>query len=46
MGRSSRTDVTTLGFAISLITSASVVSADCFLVFLLAIYHHFIGAGA
>jgi hypothetical protein len=46
MGRCSRTDVATLGFAISRMTSASVALADCFLVFLLAMYHHFTRFGS
>ena len=37
----SRADISTLGFAISLMTSASVALADCFCVFPLAIHPDF-----
>jgi hypothetical protein len=40
-GLCSRADIATIGFAISLVTSASVALADCFLVFRLAIRHDF-----
>jgi hypothetical protein len=39
-------DVATLGFAISLMTSASVALADCFFVFLLPISDDFTSPGA
>jgi NAD(P)-dependent dehydrogenase (short-subunit alcohol dehydrogenase family) len=39
-------DVATLGFAISLMTSASVALSDCFFVFLLPIPHDFTSPGA
>jgi len=37
----SRADLATLGFAISLVTSASVALSDCFFAFLLPIHHDF-----
>ena len=40
-GRASLADITTLGFVISLVTSASVAIADCFFVLLLLIDHDF-----
>jgi hypothetical protein len=45
MRQSSLADITTLGFAISLMTSARVALADCFFVFLFAISHDFRNTG-